>query len=134
MKKLVVYTFAALISLSSISKAEVTLIPTENPAKTICIKNGKAADANTFFSSTTNLSFEIFKPGTKAEFDAIVNKLKATDGVENCIAGKVTGDFYAITLTLKSEKDKAWFAKTFKDAGLNHIKINNKEVVEVDKL
>jgi len=139
MKKVIVYTFVLLVGIASASNAELTLTPSqsvikENPPKTICIKNAQAADATKFFSSTTSLFFEVYKPGSKADFVAIIDKLKATEGVENCVPGNINGDYYAITLTLKATKDKTWFAKTFKDAGLEHIKINNNEAIEVGKL
>lgn len=127
------------MSLSLVSKATVNtsiekVVLKETPAKTICIKNALASDANKYFSTTTSFYFEVYKPGSKADLIAIIDKLKATEGVENCTPGNVTGDYYAITLTLKSAKDKAWFAKTVKAAGLAHIKINNNEVVEVEKM
>ncbi len=110
------------------------IIVKEIPAKTICIKNGMANDVNTFFSNATSLFFEVYKPGTKADLVAMIDKLKAVDGVENASAGTINGDYYAITLTLKTKKDKAWFAKAFAAAGLEYIKINNNEIVEVAKL
>lgn len=139
MKKLSLYSLFIMMSLSAVTTASVNsniekVVLKETPAKTICIKNAMASDANKFFSTTTSFYFEVYKPGSKAELVAIIDKLKATDGVENCTPGNVTGDYYAITLTLKSAKDKAWFAKTVKAAGLGHIKINNNEVVEVEKM
>lgn len=139
MKKIALYSFVALMSLSTAFKASnhstiEKVIVKETPAKTICIKNAMAADANKYFSTTTSFYFEVYKPGSKADLVAIIDKLKATEGVENCTPGNVTGDYYAITLTLKSAKDKAWFAKTVKEAGLGHIKINTNEVVEVEKM
>jgi len=106
----------------------------ENPAKTVCIKNKNANDANAFFSSSTSYFFEVFKPGSKSELLDIVNKLKAIDGVEACSPGTITGDYCAITLNLKTKKDKAWFVDAFAKAGLGYIKMNNKEVVEISKL
>lgn len=139
MKRITLYSLFALMSLSLVTKASVypvieKVTLKETPAKTICIKNAMAADANKYFSTTTSFYFEIYKPGSKADLVAIIDKFKATEGVENCTPGNVTGDYYAITLTLKSTKDKAWFAKTVKVAGLGHIKINNNEAVEVEKM
>jgi len=136
MKTLIVSAFilfSASTSLSITSNSAYVILK-ETPAKTVCIKNAMANDANKFFSTTTNLSFEIYKPGTKGDLVAIIDNLKAVEGVENCTAGTVTGDYYSITLTLKVKKDKAWFSKAFSAAGLEHIKINNNEVVEVSKL
>jgi hypothetical protein len=135
MKKLalcVMILFTGLNAVNASPKAAYVL--KETPAKTVCIKNAKANDADQFFSSTTNLFFEIYKPGTKAELLDIVNKLKAMDGVEAASPGTITGDYCAVTLTIKEKKDKAWFVDAFSKAGLNHIKINNKEAVEVSKL
>src|SRR5262245_28388950 len=119
--------FAGSISLNAKPKVSISII--ETPAKTVCIKNKNANDANTFFSSSTSYFFEVYKPGSKADLLEIVNKLKAVDGVETCSPGTMTGDYCAITLTLKAKKDKAWFVDTFTKAGLGHIKMNNKEVV-----
>jgi len=107
---------------------------TETPAKTVCIKANNASDANAFFSSNTSYFFEVYKPGTKADLLDIVNKLKAQEGVEACSPGTITGDYCAITLTLKTKKDKAWFVNAFSSAGLNHVKINKGEAVELSKL
>ncbi len=104
----------------------------ETPVKTVCIKNPNAADANTFFSSITVLNFWVYKPGN--DLGKIMDALKASPNVESCIEGKPAGDYKTIVLTLKSKKDKAWFAAEFKNAGLAHIKINNNEAVEIDKL
>jgi hypothetical protein len=135
MKKLVLCAmilFAGSNVLNAGTKAAYVL--NETPAKTVCIKNAKANDANTFFSSSTTYFFEVFKPGSKAELLDIVNKLKAMDGVEACSPGTITGDYCSITLNLKTKKDKAWFVDAFTKAGLDHVKMNNKEAVEVSKL
>jgi hypothetical protein len=106
----------------------------EIPAKTVCIKNPSAADVNKFFSETTVLSFEVYKAGSKEEITKIINLLKKDAAVESVSEGKLTGDYQSITLTLKSAKNKAWFAAVFKKAGLNTIRINNNPIVEVDKM
>lgn len=105
----------------------------ETPAKTVCIKSAMS-DANTFFNSSTSYFFEVYKPGTKTDLLDIVNKLKSQEGVETCSPGTITGDYCAITLTLKTKKDKTWFVNAFTKAGLGHVKINNAEAVEVAKL
>lgn len=136
MKTLIVSAFilfSGSTSLTANSNSAYVILK-ETPAKTVCIKNAMANDANKFFSNTTSLFFEVYKPGTKADLVAILDKLKAVEGVENATAGTITGDYYAITLTLKSKKDKAWFSKAFSAAGLGHIKINNNEPIEVSKL
>lgn len=139
MKKLALYSLVALMGFGSVTIASnngynMTTVIKETPAKTICIKNPMAADANKYFSTSTSFYFEVYKPGSKAELVEIIDKLKAADGVENCTPGNVTGDYYALTLTLKSAKNKGWFVKTVKAAGLSHIKINNADVVEVEKI
>jgi hypothetical protein len=35
---------------------------------------------------------------------------------------------------LKLNKNKAWFIKSFKKAGLKTIKINNNPIIEIDKI
>lgn len=104
------------------------------PAKTVCIKNPNAADVNKFFSETTVLSFEVYKAGSADEIAKIVASLKNNKGVESVTEGKLTGDYKSMTLTLKSAKNKAWFASEFKKAGLNTIRINNNPIVEVEKM
>jgi hypothetical protein len=135
MKKLAICAMILLsgsVVLNANSKSAYVLKDT--PAKTVCIKNANANDPGQFFSSTTSLFFEVYKPGSKAELLEIVNKLKAQEGVEACSPGTINGDYYAITLTLKEKKDKAWFVNAFTKAGLNHIKINGKEAVEMSKI
>jgi hypothetical protein len=107
---------------------------TEIPVKTVCIKNPNAADVNKFFSETTVLSFEVYKAGSADEIAKIVASLKNNKGVESITEGKLTGDYQSMTLTLKSAKNKAWFAAEFKKAGLNTIRINNNPIVEVEKM
>ena len=104
------------------------------PVKTVCIKNPAAADANKFFSEATVLSFEVYKAGSADEVAKIVSSLKKDDAVESVTEGKSTGDYQQITITLKSAKNKAWFASEFKKAGLNTVRINNNPIVEVDKM
>ena len=107
---------------------------TEIPVKTVCIKHPEATDATKYFANATIVSFEIYKAGGAAEVDKIIKLLSSDANVESCTAGKVTGDFSAITLSLKTAKNKAWFVSQFKKAGLTHIKLNNSAPVEADKL
>jgi len=137
MKLIKTLSLAFLISAANLNANALNLnknlnIYTEPPVKTICIKNSAAGDVNNFFSHLTVLNFEVYKPGT--ELAKIVKALKSNSDVESCIEGKATGDYQAITLTLKNQKDKAWFAAEFKKAGLGHIKINNNPIVEVEKM
>ncbi len=104
------------------------------PAKTVCIKNPAAADANKFFSETKMLSFEIYKAGSQDEVAKIMASFKKDAAVESVTEGKLNGDYQQITITLKSAKNKAWFATEFKKAGLNNIRINNNPIVEVEKM
>ncbi|MCC6371163.1 MAG: hypothetical protein IT236_09175, partial [Bacteroidia bacterium] len=104
------------------------------PAKTIVIKHPAANDTKTFFAGSQVYNFEIYKVGTAEDVNKIISSFLNNKDVATCTAGTVTGDFTAITLTLKSNKDKAWFAAQFKKAGLNTIKINQGEVTPVDKL
>lgn len=106
----------------------------DTPAKTICIKNPAASNTTQFFSNSTSFSFEIYKAGSKDDVLKIIKFFKNDPAVENCIEGVLTGDYLAISLTLKSNKNKAWFIKSFKKAGLKTIKINNNPIVEIDKI
>jgi hypothetical protein len=104
---------------------------TDIPVKTVVIKNAEAADANKYFSTATTVVFWVYKAGTT---DEITQKLKKNSDVANCGAGKLTGDYQEMTVTLKTAKDKAFWISLFKSAGLGHIKINNNEIVEMDKM
>jgi len=120
---------------ASVSAAAVnTIVYNQTPEKTICIKHPEAADANKYFAKSTVVMFEVYKAGSKEEVAGIIKALKSDSNVESVTEGVLTGDYQAITLNLKSAKDKTWFVKQFKKAGLNHIKINNNPVIEVDKL
>ena len=106
----------------------------ETPARTIVIKHPAANDPATFFSSGTMFAFEVYKAGSADEVAMIIKAMSKDPNVESCTEGRLTGDYKAFMLTLKSAKDKAWFAALFKKAGLNTIKINNNPIVEVEKM
>lgn len=106
----------------------------ETPAKTIIIKHPAASNPATFFSSGTVYTFEVYKAGSADDIAMIVKALSKDANVESCTEGVLTGDYKGFMLTLKSAKDKAWFASLFKKAGLNTIKINNNPIVAVDKM
>jgi hypothetical protein len=80
------------------------------------------------------LSFEIYKPGNTDFVKAVIASLKSDPNVQSVTEGAVTGDFYAVTISLKSAQSKQWFINSFKKAKLANIKINNNEVVSVDKM
>ncbi len=125
----------ALISSNLLANEKnVTIIFSETPAKTICLKNSAASNTDSYFSSTTVFSFEVFKAGSKEDIAKIVKTLSKDAAVESCVEGALTGDYQAFTLTLKSTKSKAWFVSQFKKVGLNTIKINNNPIVDVDKM
>ena len=129
-----------LLSLAMISSPVVgknntsSIILADIPVKTVCIKNPAAADANKFFSEVTVLSFEVYKAGSKDEVAKIINVLKKDAAVESVTEGTLNGDYQSITITLKSAKNKTWFATQFKKAGLNTVRINNNPIIEVDKM
>jgi hypothetical protein len=112
----------------------ITVNYNQYPAKTICIKNPQAANANQFFSSSTVLMFEVYKAGSADDLAKILKVLNSDPNVESVSEGPLTGDFQALTISLKSAKNKAWFVALFKKAGLNTIKINNNPVTEIDKI
>lgn len=110
------------------------IVLSDPPVKTICIKHPAAENAGTFFSGSKVYDFEIYKAGTPAEIDAIIKSLNGANGVESCVKGQLYGDYQRVTITLKTNKDKAWFIAAFKKAGLGHIRMNNHDIVAVDKL
>ncbi len=124
----VVVSATASNKLTTITKA-VTI-----PDKTICIKNPNAVDADKFFSSITMLNFEIYKPGSVEFVNSVVETLRKNPTIESVTIGKVTGDFHAITIVLKSANPKEFFVNNFKRAGLFNIKINNNDAVSIDKI
>jgi ABC-type glycerol-3-phosphate transport system substrate-binding protein len=124
----------AAVNTASATSAVVSAFYNETPVKTVVIKHPMANDAAKFFSSSKIVNFEIYKPGTKEEVAKIIASLKKDAAVESVNEGVVTGDYHAVTIVLKSEKNKEWFAAEFKKAGLNTIKMNNNPIVEVDKL
>lgn len=133
-------SFALLLSGAMISSSAIAVNPAavilynETPAKTIVIKNMAAEDVNKFFTTNTVFSFEVFKAGTKAEISALIADLQKNSGVESMNMGVTTGDYQAFTLVLKSAQTKQWFIDAFKKAGLNHIKINRRDVTEIEKM
>jgi hypothetical protein len=124
----VVITATASNKLITIAKAVTT------PDKTICIKNPNAADADKFFSTITTLNFEIYKPGSVEFVNSVVETLRKNPTIASVTIGKVTGDFHAITIVLKSANSKEFFVGNFKRAGLFNIKINNNDAVSLDKI
>ena len=117
---------------SNIVRSVVSI--SETPAKTVIIKAGGAANANTFFSTTKAVSFEVYKAGSADELAAMISKIKAHEGVEIVITGKTTGDYTNVNVSLKEVKDKAYWIGLFKAAGLGHVKINNNPVTDVEKM
>lgn len=111
-----------------------TTFYSEIPAKTICIKHPNASEPDKFFSTSTNLMFEVYKAGSKEEVEEMIKILKSDSNVQSASEGRLTGDYQAVTISLKNTKDKAWFVALFKKAGLNTIRINNNPIVSVDKI
>ncbi len=112
----------------------VISVYSEIPAKTIIIKHPAATNIDGFFSTTTVMMFEIYKAGSTEDLAKIVAAFKKNADVESCVEGTLTGDYQAMTLTIKSMKSKQWYAELFKKAGLKTIKINNNPIVEVGKM
>ena len=106
----------------------------ETPEKTVIIKHPAASNLNTFFSTTTTLFFEVYKPATKKDIAALIKTLSKNTYVKSCTEGLLTGDYQGFTLELKSPMDKIAFGKLLKSAGLNTIKINANPIVDVEKL
>lgn len=133
MKFLKTLCLSLLLSLMGLNcaQAQTNSTPTETPAKTICIKHPMANDVDRFFSNNSAIMFEVYKPG---DMVIIMELLKKDNNIKECQAGTVTGDYHQLTLVVKDQKDKAWYAALFKKAGLNTIKINNNPIVTVDKM
>ena len=124
----------ALVSSTVYGKVNPTIVNyNETPAKTVVLKHPAASNTTSYFSAATVITFEVYKVGTKADMDN-VTKVFLKEGAESCTLGGLTGNYQAYTISLKDPKSKAWFAATFKKAGLNSIKINNNEVVSVDQM
>jgi hypothetical protein len=104
------------------------------PAKTIIIKHPAADNTTNYFSAATVIVFEVYKGGSPSDLDKITKAFKGESVVESFEAGPANGDYQAFSISLKTAKDKAWFAATFKKAGLNNIRINNNPVVAVDQM
>jgi hypothetical protein len=135
MKLFKTLTFAAAIfSVFSISANPVSkaVIYQQTPDRTVTIKSA-STDANVIFSAGM-IGFEVYKAGSAQEVNALLKKLKENKEVSEAVAGKVTGDYTQITVSLKSVKDKAFWAGLLKSAGLNNIKINKNPVTEIDKI
>jgi hypothetical protein len=122
-----------LLSLTGLNatQAQTNSKSAETPAKTICIKHPMANDVDRFFSNNSAIMFEVYKPGDMVN---IMELLKKDSNVKECQAGTVTGDYHQLTLVVKVQKDKAYYAALFKKAGLTTIKINNNPIVAVDKM
>ncbi|MCW3077304.1 MAG: hypothetical protein JWO32_1913 [Bacteroidetes bacterium] len=133
-KSLIVAGMLVTAGANASETAVAEIIFSETPAKTVCIKHPEAADANKYFSTSTVVMFEVYKAGTHGEVAKMIKSLKSDSNVQSVSEGALTGDYQAITLTLKSAKDKSWFISEFKKAGLSHIKINNNPIVEIEKL
>lgn len=123
-----------IFSIYSFTNLNVKKLLLDYPAKTIVIKNPMASNISTFFSSNKMLEFEIYKVGSPADLKLVLQNISNNKEVMSCNSGAIAGDFTHITLVLKSNKDKAWFVTLFKKAGLGFIKINQAEVIAIDKL
>jgi hypothetical protein len=110
------------------------LISQEVPARTVFFKHPAAADLTAFFSKNTIYHFEVYRAGNSENLAKLVQVLGNDPAVASCITGQLTGDFQAITLTLKETKNKEWFSVFFRNAGLNTIKINNGPVTDISKI
>lgn len=98
------------------------------------IKAAGAENADLFFLMTKVVAIHVLKAGTTEDLNTLVMKLKENSSVEQVILGKTTGDYTNINITLKEIKNKSFWMELFKSAGVDHVKINNKEAVETGKL
>jgi hypothetical protein len=110
--------------------AAVTEISPANdyPERTAVFKSPDATDHDRFFSAATVYVFELYKAGSDADLKAMLDLLRKESIVESCLAGKKTGDYQQVTLTLKNKTDKRTFIRLFTRAGIGHVKINQEPV------
>jgi hypothetical protein len=100
------------------------------PERTAVFKSPDAADHDRFFSAATVYVFELYKAGSAADLKVMLDLLRKETIVESCLAGKKTGDYQQVTLTLKNKTDKHTFIRLFTRAGIGHVKINQEPVAE----
>lgn len=129
----VISLFSASVS-ASVTNPLQNIFSSDLPEKTIVIKHPAAFNVDDFFATNKFLMFEIYKVGSTENLNKVIASFKKNPNVEACEIGPLTGDYQAISISMKSTKDKQWFAELFKKAGLNSIKINNNPVVKVDKM
>lgn len=121
---------AATVSVSSAQTTPKT-VSSETQPKTVIVKHPAANDPATYFSMSPMFNFEIYKPG---DINKIVDILAKDPDVQMAKVGGVNGDYYMINFSVKSIKDKTWFAALFKKAGIEMVKINNNPPIDVEKL
>lgn len=125
----------ALVSSTVYGKVNsMTVNYAETPAKTVVLKHPAAANTTNYFAAATLITFEVYKVGSTADIENVIQAFQKEAGVESITAGNVTGDYQAFSLSLKTAKNKAWFVATLKKAGLTSIKVNNNAIVSVDQL
>lgn len=139
MKKIVLFSGLMLLMIPGFLTAQTSLDPVAARQQnfepnTVFIKHPAAHNIDVYFAEATMLYFEIYKSGSKADLQSALTVLRADQVVESCTEGVVTGDFQAVTVTLKSPQSKAWFVKWMRLAGFKTIKINNNPPVALDKL
>lgn len=139
MKKIVLLSGLFLFMLPALLTAQISIDPVAAKPQsfepnTVFIKHPAANNSDVYFAEATMFHFEIYKSGGKTDLETALTKLRADKQVESCSEGVVTGDFQAVTVTLKSPQSKAWFVKWMRAAGFKTIKINNNPPVALEKL
>ena len=129
MKKQSFFLTALILLMLQVGLAQSTLQP-----GTICLKHPAAENAATFFAGSLVYQFEVYKVGSNDNLTKVIAAFQKENDVESITVGALTGDYQALQLTLKKQKNKDWFAATFRKAGLNTIRINRREIVPVDKM
>lgn len=129
MKKTYFLAFIFTLFLASQSFSQSALQP-----GTICLKHPAADNSAAFFSGSLVYQFEVFQVGSNENLSRIIAAFQKENDVESITVGTLTGDYQAFHLTLKKQKNKDWFATTFRKAGLNTIRINRRDIVTVDKM
>lgn len=120
---------SAQVSIDPMAARQQTYAP-----NTAFIKHPAAHNLDAYFSEAGIIHFEIYKCGSKADLQSALTVLRAAKEVESCTEGVVTGDFQAVSVSLKTPQSKTWFIKWMLSAGFKTIKINNNAPVAIETL
>lgn len=101
----------------------------EMPLKTVLINESSAERSQDFWSSLTILRFNVYRAGTVADVQKVLDVFGKDPAVKSIKEGDVNGDNKEFVLTLEKPQKKEWYLGRFKEAGLSHISINEQPAV-----